>query len=192
MIPSIISVSKSGKEGIDLLSYDFTKNRKIYLFSEINDNVAMETIAQLEYLDSNGAEDIKIYINSPGGSVSAGFAIVDAINRCRCDVSTICIGMAASMGAFILSCGTKGKRYGSPLSEIMIHQPLGGAQGQASDIQLAAEHITKVKNKLHRVLSDNTGQSIQTISHDCDRDFWMDTDEALKYGIIDGIFNIQS
>lgn len=188
MIPSVISVSRSGKEGLDLLSYDFTKNRKIYLFSEINDTVAMETISQLEYLDNNGKDDIKIYINSPGGSVSAGFAIVDAINRCECAVSTICTGMAASMGAFILSCGTKGSRFATPLSEIMIHQPLGGVQGQASDIRLAAEHITKVKNKLHMILSENTGQNIQTISRDCDRDFWMDTDEALKYGIIDGIF----
>lgn len=189
MIPSVISVSKSGKEGLDLLSYDFIKNRKIYLFSEITDEVAIEVIAQLEYLDSNGTEGIKIYINSPGGSVSAGFAIVDAIKRCRCDVSTICTGMAASMGAFILSCGTKGKRFATPLSEVMIHQPLGGAQGQASDIQLAAEHITKVKNRLHRILSENTGQNIKTISQDCDRDFWMGADEALKYGIIDGILS---
>lgn len=189
MIPSVISVSKTGKEGLDLLSYDFTKNRKIYLFSEITDEIAMEIIAQLEYLDSNGTEDIKIYINSPGGSVSAGFAIVDAIKRCRCGVSTICTGIAASMGAFILSCGKKGKRYATPLSEIMIHQPLGGAQGQASDIQLAAEHITKVKNRLHRILSENTGQNIKTISQDCDRDFWMDSNEALKYGIVDGIIN---
>lgn len=187
MIPSVISVSKTGKEGLDLLSYDFTKNRKIYLFSEITNETAMEIIAQLEYLDSNGTEGIKIYINSPGGSVSAGFAIVDAIKRCRCDVSTICTGMAVSMGAFILSCGTKGKRFATPLSEVMIHQPLGGAQGQASDIQLAAEHITKVKNRLHRILSENTGQNIKTISQDCDRDFWMDSDDALKYGLIDGI-----
>ena len=189
MIPSVISVSKSGKEGLDLLSYDFIKNRKIYLFSEITDEVAIEVIAQLEYLDNNGTEEIKVYINSLGGSVSAGFAIVDAINRCRCDVSTICTGMAASMGAFILSCGTKGKRFATPLSEVMIHQPLGGAQGQASDIQLAAEHITKVKNRLHRILSENTGQNIKTISQDCDRDFWMGADEALKYGIIDGILS---
>lgn len=189
MIPSVISVSKSGKEGLDLLSYDFIKNRKIYLFSEITDEVAIEVIAQLEYLDNNGTEEIKVYINSPGGSVSAGFAIVDAINRCRCDVSTICTGMAASMGAFILSCGTKGKRFATPLSEVMIHQPLSGAQGQASDIQLAAEHITKVKNRLHRILSENTGQNIKTISQDCDRDFWMGADEALKYGIIDGILS---
>ncbi len=187
MIPSVVSVSKSGKEGFDLLSYDFTKNRKIYLFSEINDSVAMETISQIEYLDHNGSDNIKIYINSPGGSVSSGFAIVDAIKRCRCSVYTICTGMAASMGAFILSCGTK--RFATPLSEIMIHQPLGGAQGQASDIQLAAEHITKVKNKLHGILSENTGQDIKTISRDCDRDFWMDADEALKYGIIDEIFD---
>lgn len=187
MIPSVINISKAGREGLDLLSYDFTKNRKIYLFSEIDDNTAMEIIQQLEYLNNSGAEDINIYINSPGGSVSAGFAIVDAIKRCRCDVSTICTGMAASMGAFILSCGTKGKRFATPLSEVMIHQPLGGAQGQASDIQLAAEHITKVKNKLHRILSENIGQNIKTISQDCDRDFWMGAEEALKYGIIDEI-----
>lgn len=191
MIPSVISVSKAGKEGLDLLSYDFTKNRKIYLFSEINDTVAMETIAQIEYLDSIGAKDavIKLYINSPGGSVSAGFAIVDAINRCKCDVSTICTGMAASMGAFILSCGTKGRRFATPLSEIMIHQPLGGAQGQASDIQLAAEHIKNVKYKLNGILSKATGQDLQTISRDCDRDYWMDAYEALKYGIIDEILS---
>lgn len=188
MMPSVISISKSGKESLDLLSYDFARNRKIYLFSEINDTVAMEVIAQIEHLDNSGNDDIKIYINSPGGSVNAGFAIVDAMIRCKCDVSTICTGMAASMGAFILSCGTKGKRFATPLSEIMIHQPLGGAQGQASDIQLAAEHITKVKNKLHRILSENTGQTMRTISRDCDRDFWMTADDALDYGIIDSVF----
>ena len=190
MIPSVISISKAGREGLDLLSYDFTKNRKIYLFSEsgIDDTLAIETIAQLEYLDSNGTEDIKIFINSPGGSVTAGFAIVDAINRCRCDVSTICTGMAASMAAFILTCGTKGKRFATPLSEIMLHQPLGGVQGQASDIQLAAEHIVKVKDKIHHILSENTGQDMETISRDCDRDFWMGADEALKYGVIDRLF----
>lgn len=188
MIPSVIDVSKTGKEGLDLLSFDFTKKRKIYLFSEINDAVAMETIAQLEYLDSNRSDDIRIYINSPGGSVSAGFAIVDAINRCKCDVSTICTGMAASMGAFILSAGTKGKRFATQLSEIMIHQPLGGAQGQASDIELAAKHIIKIKQKIHRMLADNTGQDISVISRDCDRDYWMDADEAVQYGIVDAIF----
>lgn len=173
-----------------MISYPMIhQEQKNLLVFEITDEVAIEVIAQLEYLDNNGTEEIKVYINSPGGSVSAGFAIVDAINRCRCDVSTICTGMAASMGAFILSCGTKSKRLATPLSEIMIHQPLGGAQGQASDIQLAAEHITKVKNKLHGILSENTGQDIQTIARDCDRDFWMGADEALKYGIIDGILS---
>lgn len=185
MIPSVISVSKSGREGLDLLSYDFTKNRKIYLFSEITDTVAMEVIAQIEYLDRIGREDITIYINSPGGSVSAGFSIVDAMNRCSCDVATVCTGEAASMGAFILSCGTSKKRYATPLSEIMIHQPLGGAQGQASDIQLAADHISKIKDKLHRILAKNTHQSVETISHDCDRDYWMDAAEAISYGIVD-------
>ena len=187
MIPSVVNISKAGREGLDLLSYDFINNRKIYLFSEIDNNTSMEIVSQLEYLNNNGTDDIRIFINSPGGSVSAGFAIVDAIKRCKCDVSTICTGMAASMGAFILSCGTKGKRFATPLSEIMIHQPLGGAQGQASDIQLAAEHITNVKNKLHIILSENTGQNIKTISQDCDRDYWMYAEEALKYGIIDGL-----
>lgn len=187
MIPSVVSVSKSGKEGLDLLSYEFTKNRKIHLFSEINDTVAMEIISQLEYLDSTGNDDIKFYINSLGGSVSAGFAIVDAMNRCKCDVSVICTGMAASMGAFILSSGAKGKRYATPLSEIMIHQPLGGAQGQASDIQLAADHISKIKDKLHGILAQNTSQSVETISRDCDRDYWMNAEEALKYGLVDKI-----
>ena len=187
MIPSVISVSKSGKEGLDLLSYEFIQNRTVYLFTDVTDEVAVEIISQLSYLDSIGNEDIKLFINSPGGSVSAGFAIVDAINRCKCDVSTVCTGMAASMGAFVLSCGTKTKRFATPLSEIMIHQPLGGAQGQASDIQLAAEHITKVKNKLHGILAENTGQSIETISRDCDRDYWMEAEEALKYGLVDKI-----
>lgn len=187
MIPSIVTVSKSGRDGLDLLSYEFSKKRKIFLFSEIDDNVAMEIISQLEYLDSEGKEEIKLYINSPGGSVSAGFAIVDAMTRCRSDVSTICTGIAASMGAFILSCGTKGRRFATPLSEIMIHQPLGGAQGQATDIQLAAEHITKIKNKLHEILAENTGQNIETISRDCDRDFWMNAEEAVKYGIVDSL-----
>ncbi len=173
----------------NFISYDLKANRKIYLFAEITDKVAMEIIAQLDYLDRTGNDDIKLYINSPGGSVSAGFSIVDAITRCKCNVATVCTGTAASMGAFILSCGTKGKRFATPLSEVMIHQPLGGAQGQASDIQLAADHITKIKNKLHRILSENTGQDIQTISRDCDRDFWMGSDEALQYGIIDKIYN---
>lgn len=188
MIPSIVSVTKAGKEGLDLLSYEFTRNRKIYLFSEINDTVAMEIISQLEYLDSSGNDDITLYINSPGGSVSAGLAVADAINRSQCDIVTVCTGVVASMGAFILSCGTKGKRYATPLSEIMLHQPLGGVQGQASEIQLVAEHITKVKDKLHRILSENTGQDIQTISRDCDRDFWMNSEEALSYGVVDNIF----
>lgn len=188
MIPTVINVSKSGREGLDLLSYDFTKNRRIYLFSEITDAVALETIVQLDYLDNAGNEDITVYINSPGGSVSAGFAIVDAMNRCKCDIVTICTGMAASMGAFILSCGTKGKRFATPLSEIMIHQPLGGAQGQASDIQLAADHISKIKDKLHGILAQNTRQSVETIARDCDRDYWMDADEAVRYGIVDSVF----
>lgn len=187
MIPSVVNITKSGKEGLDLLSYQFTNNRTIFLFKEITNQEALEIIAQIDYLDSLKKDDIRLFINSPGGSTSAGFAIVDAINRCRSDVSTICTGMAASMAAFILACGTKGKRFATPLSEIMIHQPLGGVQGQASDIQLAADHIIKTKNRLHEILSERTGQNIDTIANDCDRDYWMDADEALSYGIIDEI-----
>lgn len=185
MIPTIRTISKTGRETIDLLSYDFCTNRKIMLCGPINDETATETIAQLEYLDQNGTDDIKLYINSAGGSVSSGMAIVDAMNRCKCDVATICTGMAASMGAFILSCGTKGKRYATPLSEVMIHQPLGGVQGQASDIQLVAEHIAKTKRRINEILAQNTGQSIETIAKDCDRDYFLTAQEAVQYGLVD-------
>ncbi len=189
MIPTVLNISKSGRETTDVLSYCFSKKREIYLFEEITDSVSAEIIAQLEYLKNVSSEDITIYINSPGGAVSAGFAIVDAINRTknRCKVSTICTGMAASMGAFILSCGTKGMRYVTPLSEVMIHQPLGGTQGQASDILITADHIKKTKDKINRVLSENTGKSIKTIAKDCDRDYYMDAENAVIYGIADEI-----
>lgn len=185
MIPTIRTTSKTGRETIDLLSFDFLENRKIMLCGTINDESATEIIAQLEYLDQSGTDDIKLYINSTGGSVSSGMAIVDAMNRCKCDVATICTGMAASMGAFILSCGAKGKRYATPMSEAMIHQPLGGVQGQASDIQLVAEHIAQTKGRINEILAKNTGQSIDTIAKDCDRDYFLTAQEAVQYGLVD-------
>ncbi len=189
MIPTVLNISKSGKEATDVLSYCFSKKREIFLFEEITDSVSAEIIAQLEYLKDISSDDITIYINSPGGSVSAGFAIVDAINRAKrkCRISTICTGMAASMGAFVLSSGSKGLRYVTPLSEVMIHQPLGGTQGQASDILITAEHIKRTKDKINRILSENTGKSIKTIAKDCDRDHYMDAEAAVKYGIVDEI-----
>lgn len=189
MIPTVLNISKTGKEATDILSYCFSKKREIFLFEEITDSVSAEVVAQLEYLKDISSDNITIYINSPGGSVTAGFAIVDAINRAKnkCEVSIICTGIAASMGAFILSCGTKGLRYVTPLSEVMIHQPLGGTQGQASDILITAEHIKKTKDKINKILSENTGKSIKTIAKDCDRDYYMDAKNAVEYGIADKI-----
>lgn len=185
MIPTIVKISKSGKEACDLISNDFIEKRRIWLIGEINDNSAVEIITQLDYLDRSGTGDITLYINSPGGSVSAGLAIVDAMRRCRNDVSTVCTGMAASMGAFILSCGTRGKRCATPLSEVMIHQPLGGVQGQASDIQLAAEHISRIKASLNRILAENTGRSVEDIARDTDRDTYLSAEQAKDYGLVD-------
>lgn len=185
MMPTVTKVSKVGREAIDILSLSFIENRNIYLFSEINPATALEIIAQLQYLDSAGSGDIHIYINSPGGSVSDGFAIVDAMRSCKNDVSTICTGTAASMAAFILACGTKGKRFATPLSEVMLHQPLGGIQGQASDIELHAKHIARVKDKLYGMLSEATGQPIETIARDCDRDYYMSAEDAVRYGVVD-------
>ena len=188
MIPTIIDITKNGKESIDIFSYHLKTNRKIYLTGEIDDVLATEIIAQLEYLDSISTDDIQLYINSPGGSVSAGFAIVDCMARCGSDISTICTGIAASMGAFILTNGTKGKRYATPMSEILLHQPLGGAHGQASDIEIAAVHIAATKRKLLKSLEQTTGQDMQTLTKDCDRDFYMTPEEAIDYGVIDRTF----
>lgn len=187
MIPSYTKSTKEGRSQTDLYSDAVNTYREIWLIGEVNTASATEIILQLRHLDrTNG--DIKLFINSPGGSVCDGFAIVDAIKGCKNDVCTICTGMAASMGAFILSCGTKGKRYITPLSEVMIHQPLGGAQGQASDIELVANHILKTKKKINQILSDNTGKPIEDIAKDCDRDYYMDAEEAINYGIVDKIF----
>lgn len=188
ILPTITKVTKTGKEGTDILSYMFSEKRKIIISDAIDSSVAAAVVAQLEYLDSHGSGDIKLYINSPGGSVTDGFAITDAIQRCKNDICTICNGMAASMGAFILSCGTKGKRWITPNSEVMIHQPLGGAYGQATDIELSAKHILKTKDKLNRILSENTGQPIETVIADSDRDNWMSAREAIEYGIVDGFY----
>lgn len=188
MLPSIIKVTKEGRTQTDLYSDLVTSNREIWLVDEVNNASAAEVIIQMRHLDKTKG-DIKLFINSPGGSVSAGMAIVDAMNSCKNDVCTICTGMAASMGAFILSCGAKGKRYVTPLSEVMIHQPLGGIQGQASDIQITANHIKKIKDKLIHILSQNTGKSTRIVAKDCDRDYYMDAQEAVAYGICDHIYD---
>ena len=164
------------------------ESRIIFLSDEVNDATASLVVAQLLFLDSEDPDkDINLYINSPGGSITAGMAIYDTMKYTKADVSTICVGMAASMGAFLLSAGTKGKRFALPNSEIMIHQPLGGTKGQATDIQIHAERIIKMKNKLNQMLADHTGQSLEVIQRDTERDNFMSAEEALKYGLIDKI-----
>ncbi len=184
MIPSFTKNTKDGRTQTDFYSEAVNSCREIWLVDEINNCTAAEIIIQLRHLDKTSG-DIKLFINSPGGSVSAGMAIVDQIRSCRNDVVTICTGMAASMGAFILSCGTKGKRYVTPLAEVMIHQPLGGIQGQASDILITADHIRKTKDKINKILAENTGKPIEEVARDCDRDYYMDAEEAVRYGICD-------
>ena len=186
LIPNVLEKSSSGERVYDLYSR-LLKDRIILISDEITDNTANIVIAELLYLDSINNEDISIYINSPGGSVTAGMGIYDTMNFIKSDVSTICVGMAASMAAFLLSSGTKGKRYALPNSEIMIHQPLGGAQGQATEIKIAAERILKLRDKLNKFLSKNTGKDLKTIEHDTDRDNFMSAEEAFNYGIIDKV-----
>ena len=188
LVPYIVEQTSRGERSYDIYSR-LLEDRIIFLSGEIDDAVANTVVAQLIYLEAKDpAKDISLYINSPGGSVSAGLAIYDTMNYVKCDVSTICIGMAASMGAFLLSSGTKGKRYALPNSEIMIHQPLGGAQGQASDIKIAAEHILRTKKKLNRILAENSGKPIEQIERDTDRDNYLSAEEALNYGLIDKVF----
>ena len=186
LIPMIVD-----KEGNNERSYDIfsrlLKDRIIILSGEINDNLANSVVAELLYLDSINHNDISLYINSPGGSITSGMAIYDTMNFIISDVTTICVGMAASMAAFLLSCGKKGKRYSLPNSEIMIHQPLGGFEGQATEIKIAAERILNLKNKLNIILSKNTGQSLSKIEQDTERDHFLEPNEALKYGLIDKI-----
>ena len=188
LVPYIVEQTGRGERSYDIYSR-LLEDRIIFLTGEVNDAVANTIVAQLLYLEGKDAgKDICLYINSPGGSVSAGMAIYDTMNYIKCDVSTICIGMAASMGAFLLSSGARGKRYSLPNSKIMIHQPLGGAQGQASDIAIVAEEILKTKKKLNSILAANTGQSLDKVEIDTDRDYYMTADEALNYGLVDRIF----
>lgn len=188
LIPYVIEqTSRGGERSYDIYSR-LLRERIIFLGDEVNDAVASVIVAQMLFLESEDpGKDINLYINSPGGSVTAGMAIYDTMNYVKCDVSTICMGLAASMGAFLLSSGAKGKRFALPNSEIMIHQPSGGAKGQATEIQIAAENILKTKKKLNEILAANTGQSVEKIAEDTERDNFMSANEALEYGLIDRI-----
>ena len=187
LVPYVIEQTNHGERTYDIYSR-LLKDRIIFLGGEIDDNVANIVVAQLLFLEAEDSKkDISIYINSPGGSVTAGMAIYDTMKYIKPDVSTICVGMAASMGAFLLSAGEKGKRYALPNAEIMIHQPLGGASGQASDIKIHAEHILKIKDKLNRILAENTGKDLSVIEQDTDRDNYMSADQAKEYGLIDSV-----
>jgi len=187
LVPYVIEQTSRGERSYDIYSR-LLKDRIIFLSQDVNDVTASLIIAQLLFLDAEDPDkDIHFYINSPGGSVSAGFAIYDTMRHIKADVSTICVGLAASMGAFLLAGGQKGKRYALPNAEIMIHQPLGGARGQASDIKIHADWILKTKEKLNRILSENTGQSLEIIERDSDRDFFMSAEDAKKYGLVDSI-----
>ncbi len=189
LIPMVVEQTNRGERSYDIYSR-LLEDRIIFLSDEINDQTANLIIAQLIYLEGKDPDkDIMMYINSPGGSVVSGMAIYDTMNYIKCDVSTICVGMAASMAAVLLASGAKGKRFALPNSEIMIHQPLGGAQGQASDIAIHAEHILKTKKKLTKILADKSGQPLEKIEKDTDRDNFMSANEALKYGLIDKIFD---
>ncbi len=186
LVPMVVDKEQNGERSYDIYS-KLLKNRIILLSGEITDDTANCIIAQILYLDSINHDDINLYINSPGGSVTAGMAIYDTMNFVKSDVSTICLGMAASMAAFLLSSGEKKKRYILPNAEVMIHQPLGGAQGQATEIKIAAEHILKLRKKLNDMLAKNTNQSVETIERDTERDNFMDSGEALEYGLVDKI-----
>ncbi|ADQ04155.1 ATP-dependent Clp protease, proteolytic subunit ClpP [Caldicellulosiruptor acetigenus I77R1B] len=187
LVPIVIEQTNRGERAYDIYSR-LLKDRIVILSGEITDDIASLIVAQLLFLEAEDPDkDIYLYINSPGGSVTAGFAIYDTMQYIKPDVSTICVGMAASMGAFLLAAGAKGKRFALPNSEIMIHQPLGGVRGQATDIKIHAEWILKIKNRINKILSERTGQPIEVIERDTDRDFFMTAEEALKYGIIDKV-----
>lgn len=187
LVPMVVEQTGRGERSYDIFSR-LLEDRVVFLTGEVTDVTADLVVAQLMYLESKGDDkDISLYINSPGGSVTAGMAIYDTMNYIKCDVETICVGMAASMGAFLLSSGAKGKRFALPNSEIMIHQPSGGAQGQASDIAITAEHIVRVKKRMNQILARNCNQPLERIEADVDRDYYMFAEEAKAYGIIDGI-----
>ena len=187
LVPYVIEQNSRGERSYDIYSR-LLKDRIIFLGEEVNDTTASLTVAQLLFLESEDpGKDIHLYINSPGGSVTAGWAIYDTMHYIKCDVSTICIGMAASMGAFLLAGGTKGKRFALPNAEIMIHQPSGGAKGQATEIQIVADMILKTKKKLYETLAANTGQPFEVIARDTERDYYMSAEEAKAYGLIDSV-----
>ena len=188
LVPVVVEQTNRGERSYDIFSR-LLNDRIIFLSEEVNDVTASLVVAQLLFLEAQDPDrDISFYINSPGGSVTAGMAIYDTMNFIKCDVSTICIGMAASMGAFLLSSGAKGKRLALPNAEIMIHQPLGGMQGQATDIKIHADHILRIKDKMNRILAENTGKPLKTIEKDTERDNFMTAQEALEYGLIDKIY----
>ncbi len=187
LVPYVIEQNSRGERSYDIFSR-LLKDRIIFLGEEVNATSASIVVAQLLFLESEDpSKDVHLYIDSPGGEVTSGFAIYDTMQYIKCDVSTICIGMAASMGAFLLAGGTKGKRFALPNAEVMIHQPSGGAQGQATEIQIAAENILKTKKKLNEILAANTGKPYEVIAADTERDFWMTANEAMDYGLIDSV-----
>ncbi len=187
LIPMVVEQSERGERSYDIYSR-LLKERIIFLGDEINDDVASLVVAQLLFLESEDPDaDISLYINSPGGSISAGLAIYDTMNYIKPDVSTICVGMAASMAAFLLSSGAKGKRFVLPNAEVMIHQPLGGMQGQAEDIKIHADHILKIREKMNRILAENTGKSLRQVAKDTDRDNFLSAEEAVEYGLADKV-----
>ena len=187
LVPVVIEQTSRGERSFDIYSR-LLKERIIFLGEEVNDVSANLVVAQLLFLESEDpSKDISLYINSPGGSISAGMAIYDTMQYIKCDVSTICVGMAASMGAFLLAGGTKGKRKALPNAEILIHQPLGGAQGQATEIEIAARHIIRTKERMNRLLAQNTGKSYEDLGKDTDRDTWMTAQEAVEYGLIESV-----
>jgi ATP-dependent Clp protease protease subunit len=188
LVPMVVDQTANGERSYDIYSR-LLEDRVVFLNGEVNSQSANLVIAQLIYLEAKDPnKDISLYINSPGGSVADGFAIYDTMQYIKCDVSTICVGMAASMGAFLLSAGAKGKRYALANSEVMIHQPLGGTQGQATDIQIQAEHILKLKKRLTKILAENCGKPVDEVAKDCERDYYMSAAEAKDYGLIDKVF----
>ena len=189
LVPYVVEQTSRGERSYDIYSR-LLKDRIIFLDGEVNDASASVIVAQLLFLEAEDPnKDIHLYINSPGGSVTAGMAIYDTMNYIKCDVSTICIGMAASMGAFLLSSGAKGKRYALPNAEVMIHQPSGGAQGQATEIKIAAEHILRTRSKLNNILAANTNQPLDVIERDTERDYYMTAEEAAAYGLVDTVIS---